>query len=180
MNNTIILQLYYFLIYMLSGAMIGILFDFFRILRKSFNTPDFITYIEDILFCILTGIILLFVLFNFSNGQIRIYNIFAILLGSAFYMILISKYFIKINVKIIVTIKNIVIKIINILLIPLKILFTLFRKLITPFTFLVINIRKMTINSTRKINNKVKNNKKILIKRRNLNNNVEKYNKRVY
>lgn len=42
-----------FLIFTINGIVIGLLFDFFRILRKSFNTNDIITYIEDILFWIL-------------------------------------------------------------------------------------------------------------------------------
>lgn len=43
-----------FLIFTINGIIIGLLFDFFRILRKSFNTVDIVTYIEDILFWILT------------------------------------------------------------------------------------------------------------------------------
>ena len=33
-------QLYTLFVFILSGAVIGILFDLFRILRKSFKTPD--------------------------------------------------------------------------------------------------------------------------------------------
>ena len=40
-------QFYLLCIFMISGLIIGILFDLFRILRKSFKTPDIITYIED-------------------------------------------------------------------------------------------------------------------------------------
>ena len=36
-----------FLIFTINGILIGLLFDIFRILRKSFKTPDIITYIED-------------------------------------------------------------------------------------------------------------------------------------
>ena len=43
----------------MNGVIIGILFDFFRILRKSFKTPDFVTYIEDVIFWILTGLLTL-------------------------------------------------------------------------------------------------------------------------
>lgn len=163
------LQLYSFFAYMISGIIIGILFDIFRILRKSFKTPDFITYVEDVLFWILTGFFLIFVLFIVSDGQIRIYNIISLLLGSTLYMISISKYFIKINTKIIITIKNIFIKLFKILLIPLIIIIKIFKKFITPFTFLVINIKKSTLN----LSKKVKNNKKTFIKRRILKKNVE-------
>ena len=48
-----------FLIFVINGILIGVLFDIFRILRKSFKTSDVITTIEDILFWIITGIIIL-------------------------------------------------------------------------------------------------------------------------
>ena len=62
-------QAYSFIVFILNGILIGLLFDIFRILRKSFKTPDFITYIEDILFWILTGIITLYFIFIFNNRR---------------------------------------------------------------------------------------------------------------
>ncbi len=47
-------QAYLFLVFVINGFIIGFIFDFFRILRKSFKTSDFITYLEDICFWILT------------------------------------------------------------------------------------------------------------------------------
>ena len=38
-------QAYLFLVFSLTGVAIGILFDFFRVLRKTFKTADIITYI---------------------------------------------------------------------------------------------------------------------------------------
>ena len=56
-------QAYLFLIFVINGLLIGLLFDFFRILRLSFKTRDFVTYIEDIIFWIITGIIVLYSIF---------------------------------------------------------------------------------------------------------------------
>ena len=112
MNSEIISQMQYFAIYILCGIFIGILFDIFRILRKSFKTPDFVTYIEDAIFGIITGIFLIFIIFIFNNGELRFYIFLALLLGNVLYLSTISKYFIKINVKIITTLKNTIIKII--------------------------------------------------------------------
>ncbi len=94
-------QLYTLFVFILSGAVIGILFDLFRILRKSFKTPDIITYIEDILFWILTGLFLLYIIFKYSFGQLRIYMFVSLIIGIVIYFLTISKYFIKLNVKII-------------------------------------------------------------------------------
>lgn len=111
-------QAYLFLIFIINGIIIGVLFDFFRILRKTIKTTDSITYIQDILFWILTGFIVLYSTFTFNNGEIRIFMFIAILIGVIFYMILISSYVIKVNVTIINFIKNIIQKIFNILITP--------------------------------------------------------------
>ena len=52
-------QAYLFIVFSLTGIGLGILFDFFRVLRKTFETPDFMTYIEDIIYWVLAGIIVL-------------------------------------------------------------------------------------------------------------------------
>ena len=71
-------QIHLFYIFTLTGILIGILFDIFRIARKSFNTSDFITHIEDILFLLIAGVLLFFTIFKFNNGEIRSYVIIGI------------------------------------------------------------------------------------------------------
>ena len=41
-------QTYLFIVFSLTGIGLGVLFDFFRALRKTFKTPDLVTYLEDI------------------------------------------------------------------------------------------------------------------------------------
>lgn len=160
MENIILIQLYSFIAYLVSGIIIGIFFDIFRILRKSFYTPDIITYIEDILFWIFTGLFLLLILFKFSNGQIRIYNILSLIFGVIIYMVYISKFFIRVNVKILTFIKKIIYKILNVILYPLRFSFKIIKKIFKPFTFFVINIKEITSNFIKKGSKKVKNKKK--------------------
>ena len=109
-------QAYLFLVFSLTGVAIGILFDFFRILRRTIKTSNFITYIEDILFWILTGVIILFTIFTFTTGEVRFYMILTMLFACFIYFITISKYIIKINTKILCFFKSII----NFLLTPLK------------------------------------------------------------
>lgn len=70
MANT---QAVLFLIFVLDGIIIGVIFDFFRILRKSFFTGSIITAIEDIIFWIFTSGIILYTIFVYNNGIIRGY-----------------------------------------------------------------------------------------------------------
>lgn len=155
-------QAYIFIIFIIVGIIIGIIFDFFRILRKSFKTKDFVTYIEDIVFCVLTGLILLYSIFKFNSGEIRIYMFLGLLIGCSLYMLTISKYFIKINVFILTTLTNILKKIISILYIPFKYLKKILTKIFfKPISFIIINIRKMMSNTFTKSKNILKNNKKL-------------------
>ena len=142
-----------FLIFTINGLVIGILFDIFRILRKSFKTSDIVTYIQDILFWILTGFILLYSIFTFSNGEVRFYMFLGVFLGCLIYMILFSKYFININVKIIKIIK----KIVSFIFTPIKLLIKFIKKiLIRPINFITINISKFKIKSQNKLKNVLK------------------------
>lgn len=125
-------QAYLFLVFIVNGVLIGLLFDFFRIARKVIPTNDFVTYIEDVLFWILAGSTVLYSIFIFNNGELRLFMFLGIILGAFTYMVFISSYIIKINVKII-----------NILIIPFKTIFKILHKIFfRPFTVIFINIRK--------------------------------------
>ena len=152
-------QVYLFGIFAITGTMIGLVFDIFRILRKSFKTTDTITYIQDSIFWIITGIILLYTLFYFNNGEIRSYVLLGIILGLIAYLLIFSKIFIKINVKIILILKIILKNIITAILYPIKLIFIFARKvLFRPISFIFINIRKNITNIFKKIFNfKIKN-----------------------
>ncbi len=137
MNN----QAFLFLIFIINGILVGFLFDIFRVLRKSFKTSDIITYIEDILFWIVAGVLTLYFIFNYNNGEIRFFIFLGIILGISIYILTISKYFMKITVGIISIIKQIVKKII---IYPLKFILNIVKKLLfRPISFIIINIRKI-------------------------------------
>ena len=160
-------QAYLFLIFILNGLIIGILFDFFRILRKSFKTSDIVTYIEDLLFWILAGIIILYSIFTFNNGEIRLFMFLAIVMGVIIYMFLFSSYVIRVNVAIIKFLKNITIKIFSFLSMPFKFIYKITKKIFfKPISFIIINIRKFSTNLFKKVikisntNNKIQNNVK--------------------
>lgn len=69
-----------FIIFLIIGLSIGIFFDIFRALRKTFKTADIITYIQDIVFMAITGIFVINTLILVNNGELRFYIIIAILL----------------------------------------------------------------------------------------------------
>lgn len=128
-------QAYLFLVFSLTGVVIGFLFDFFRILRRSIKTSNIVTYIQDILFWILTGIIILYSIWYFNNGEIRIYVFLGIIIGILIYTTTLSSIIVKVFTKILVFF-------INILKVPLKIISMLITKIITAITRLFNKITK--------------------------------------
>ena len=132
-------QAYLFLIFSLTGVEIGILFDFFRILRRTIKTGNIVTYIQDILFWILTGILVLYNIWYFNNGDIRIYMFLGIIIGTLIYMSTLS----NISVKLFTKILSMIIKALEI---PFKTIITIFRKIITTILLLFTkNAKKIKI-----------------------------------
>ena len=128
-------QAYLFIIFCATGILIGLIFDIFRIIRKLFKTPDFLTYIEDICFWIISGLILIYSIFIFNNGEIRLYMFIAISLGIITYILTFSRFFVIIGYK--------------------------FR----PITFISINIRNISKNFSIKFSKYItKKSKKMNIK----------------
>lgn len=152
-----------FLIFTINGILIGIIFDIFRIFRKTIKTSDFGTYIEDFLFWIITAIILLYSIFTYNNGELRFFMFLAVILGFIIYIFTISSYLIKINVNIINTIKKIFIKALKIIYTPIIKIFKILKKItFKPLLFISANLKKNMKNIKNKLKSqKVKNDNNI-------------------
>ena len=140
-------QAYLFLVFSLTGVAIGILFDFFRNLRRSIKTSNLVTYIQEFLFWILTGIIVLYSIWYFNNGELRIFVFLGLIIGILIYMTTLSSIIVKIFTKILVFG-------INILKVPFKIIYSLISKIITG---IVVLFNKFTKKLKIKKGNFVKN-----------------------
>lgn len=143
-------QAYLFLVFTLTGIAIGLLFDFFRALRKSIKTVDFVTYIEDILFWTLTGILILYNIWYFNNGEIRIYMFLGIIMGILIYSLILSSIFTKV-------ITFILKKIFTILELPFKTIISIFNKIFAIIKKIYIKIVKKYKNIENKRGNLEKN-----------------------
>ena len=142
-------QAYLFLIFTLNGVFIGLIFDFFRILRRGFKTGNILTYIEDILFWILAGLSIIYSMCMFSNGTLRFFMIIGIAIGLITYMLTISPWIIKVSISIINIIKNIVKFIINVITYPFKMIYIIIKRIIVkPLVNLLHNISKKTKKTT--------------------------------
>jgi len=150
-------QLINFIYFIIVGIVLSIIFDIFRILRRTIKTSDIVTNIQDILFCIITGIVMLLSIYYFNKGQLRLYIFIGIILGVTFYMIFISKYFIKINITII----NFIKKILYLIIKPFIFILNFTKKLIfKPISFIIINMKCFTIKNLQKFKKVTKKQKK--------------------
>lgn len=75
----------------LTGAVLGVLFDLFRGLRWE-GIKDIWVYIQDVVFWIVTALIIIVSAFLMNQGEIRGYMLIGYLLGAGFYLLTISKY----------------------------------------------------------------------------------------
>ena len=80
-----------FVLFLILGLGIGVLFDFFRALRKTFQTSDLVTYLEDVIFMLVVGILVVNSLILLNHGQLRFFIMLALLFGIGFYFLTISK-----------------------------------------------------------------------------------------
>ena len=150
-------QLQLFFIFLINGLLIGLLFDFFRISRKAVKTADFITYVEDALFWILTGFIILYSIFTYNNGEIRLFMFLAVILGVLIYLMFISKMILNISLSIINIVKKIFNIVFNIIKIPFQFFMKLIKKLfLNPISFIIINIRNYFTKCIKNFSNALK------------------------
>lgn len=147
-------QLFCLVIFMVTGILIGALFDLFRILRKSFHTADWMTYIQDILFWMLAGGLMLFSIFTFNNGEIRSYVFIGILVGIIIYMLAISRIFVKSSVTVIKFFKKIFSYPIHLIEKIIKVI------IINPILFVSKKGKGMMKSTNKKIHNFTKSDKK--------------------
>lgn len=150
-------QAYLFLVFSLTGVAIGILFDFFRVLRKTFKTADIITYIEDILFWVLAGILILYNIWYFNNGEIRLFMIIGIIMGALIYTLTLSNLFVSIDSFLMSLIKKALTFLYNFFNIPIKLVKDILRKIINSISQIIENCTKFLKKPRKNITTKVKN-----------------------
>lgn len=92
-------QAYIFLITVVIGFIIGLIYDFFRLTRKIFNHQNFAVYIEDVIFWLISTFITFYILLHKNNLEFRLYLLLGIAIGLIFYFSILSYYILYIFVK---------------------------------------------------------------------------------
>lgn len=133
-------ELQVFACFYIIGIIIGVLFDFFKSLRKEIKHKDKIVLIEDIIFVFLSGILVFVGIFKINYGVLRLYIVLAIILGTIGYSLTISRFF----VIIFSTITRVIYKI-------FKMILNIFEKAFGNFKRIILFLKKYFNFKTKKL-----------------------------
>ncbi len=89
-------QAYIFFITIFIGLLVGLIYDFFRLIRKLFTHKPALVYIEDFLFWLFSTFVCFYILLHKNNLELRFYLFIGILIGLCFYFNLFSQFILKI------------------------------------------------------------------------------------
>lgn len=144
-------QVIIFIMLVLLGNLIGVLFDFYRVLRKAYSLRKRGTNLGDAIFWILVTIITYLFLLIYLWGEVRVYVFIAMVIGFLIYLRLFSVRMYHIIFKLHSILSKVIKYIINLLMIPLRILISV---LLFPVRF-VAYILILIWKSLKKMKNMV-------------------------
>lgn len=127
-------QLMLFIVSIIIGIVMGVLFDIFRVIRKIVHHHSLTVQLEDIFYWILCALIGFYILYICNYAEIRVYVFIGMLLGSILYFCTVSILVIQIADWVIKTVKSILNKMIVLIMKPIR---QLMRLLGIPITHIV-------------------------------------------
>ncbi|WP_125154105.1 spore cortex biosynthesis protein YabQ [Clostridium rectalis] len=111
-----------------SGIITGILFDIYRIIRGFENPKQIVTFIEDTLFWILSGILVFIFLLYTNYAYVGFYVYLFIALGIYLYLKFVSKVFLKVLHNILKSIGKALRMSKNLIFFPIEVMIYKFRR----------------------------------------------------
>jgi len=123
----------------LVGAAIGLLYDIFRIFRKTAPHTGLAVQLEDLLFWLTATGLTFYYMLHRNSGEIRPFALLGIGLGLVLYFATISRLVLVVFVSVVNYIKKVVAVVIKILLVPVKYIASL---LAIPLGFAATAARK--------------------------------------
>ncbi|MDF2539492.1 MAG: hypothetical protein K0S76_2513 [Herbinix sp.] len=103
MNKAITIELQFFLISILWGAIILLVYDVFRILRRLIKHNWFFVAIEDLLFWVVSSVFIFAMMYQENNGIIRGFSVMGMGIGMVLYHYILSELLISAVTKLIYT-----------------------------------------------------------------------------
>ncbi len=95
MNEAITVELQFFLISILWGAIILMVYDILRILRRLIPHNSIFLALEDLIFWVLTSLFIFAMIYTMNNGTIRGFSVMGMGIGMTLYHFIFSDFFVK-------------------------------------------------------------------------------------
>lgn len=89
-------ELIIFLYFILGGIFGGVLMDLLRVFRKNRKVHDIVVYLEDFLYWIVLGGIVIWLSCILDTGEIRMYMILGLFLGMLIYFLTLTRLIYKV------------------------------------------------------------------------------------
>ena len=101
MNHAITMELQFFLISILWGAIVLFAYDGFRIIRRIIRHNGFFLAIEDLIFWMIAGLFIFSMIYRENNGVIRGFSVMGMAIGMVLYHYILSDFLVSFITKII-------------------------------------------------------------------------------
>jgi spore cortex biosynthesis protein YabQ len=115
-------QLVFFAQVLLVGAAAGLIYDFFRILRRTFRHPDALTQAEDVIYWLLATVFIFYFILHSNDGEIRFYAVVGVFGGMGLYFFTLSRLLMAVSGVVIDFLKRVILTVVGIILAPVKLL----------------------------------------------------------
>ena len=138
-------QAYIFFITIGIGIGMGLLYDIFRILRRTFKHPNFLIHVEDLIYWIIVACFFFIILFYESYGEIRAFCFLGALLGAGFYFLVFSPWVLYISITIIGYIEKMIHWIVRLVMVPVSFMVKL---LSYPYRWIKVILRFFGVKVT--------------------------------
>ncbi|MBB5196960.1 spore cortex biosynthesis protein YabQ [Anaerocolumna cellulosilytica] len=130
MNQAIVVELHFFGTSVLWGVLILILYDFLRIFRRLVSHNNFFVALEDLLYWMVSSVLIFRMMYQQNNGIIRGFSIMGMLLGMLIYHGTISDLCVTFISSFLLRIENLIKRIVLFILSPFCFLFKLIKNLV--------------------------------------------------
>lgn len=128
MEIQIEIQWKYFLWSVAAGMCLALIYDLLRVSRRALHTRDFLVNLEDILFFVITGVILFLTAYFKNGGLLRWHGFIGALLGFAVYKLTIGDYVLRTLLWILRLIKRFLVFLLKIAFFPFRLVVRIFRR----------------------------------------------------
>ena len=115
-------QAWLFLSAVLVGAAIGILYDVFRVFRKTARHSGFAVQLEDLFFWLAATGLTFYYVQHRNSGEIRPFYILGVAIGAVLYFATVSRYVVLTFVAVINFMKRVIMTVIRIIAVPVRII----------------------------------------------------------